>query len=94
AARAAFDEAKAERDAAFARLSAVAMLPTPVTSIEAGLLDASATRSSLSDREAPAVRVAEAEATAAERRIDVERINGRPDVAASVGVTRFGAEDQ
>ena len=94
AARAAFDEAKAERDAAFARLSAVAMLPTPVTSIEAGLLDASTTRSSLSDREAPAVRVAEAEATAAERRIDVERINGRPDVAASVGVTRFGAEDQ
>lgn len=94
AARAALDEAKAERDAAFARLSAVAMLPTPVTSIDAGLLDASATRSPLSDREAPTVRVAEAEATAAERRIDVERINGRPDVTASVGVTRFGAEDQ
>ena len=28
------------------------------------------------------------------RRIDVERINGRPDVTARVGVTRFGENDQ
>ncbi|MCH4267632.1 MAG: TolC family protein [Brevundimonas sp.] len=94
AARASLDEAKAERDAAFARLSAVAMLPTPATSIAAGLLDAPTTPSARSDRDAPTVRTAKAEAAAAERRIDVERINGRPDVTASVGVTRFGAEDQ
>jgi len=94
AARASLDEAKAERDAAFARLSAVAMLPTAATSVEAGLLDAPTTPSARSERDAPTVRAAEAEATAAERRIDVERINGRPDVTASVGVTRFGAEDQ
>lgn len=94
AARASLDEAKAERDAAFARLSAVAMLATPATSIEDGLLDAATPPTSRPDRDAPTVRVAEAEATAAERRIDVERINGRPDVTASVGVTRFGAEDQ
>ena len=94
AARAGLDEAKAERDAAFARLSAVAMLPTPATSIAAGLLDAPTTPSARSDRDAPTVRTAKAEAAAAERRIDVERINGRPDVTASVGVTRFGAEDQ
>ncbi|MBD3820434.1 TolC family protein [Brevundimonas diminuta] len=94
AARASLDEAKAERDAAFARLSAVAMLPTPATSIEAGLLDAPTTPSARSEREAPTVRAAEAEATAAERRIDVERINGRPDVTASVGVTRFGENDE
>ncbi|KAK0359035.1 hypothetical protein LTR94_032900, partial [Friedmanniomyces endolithicus] len=70
------------------------MLPTPATSIEAGLLDAPTTPSARSEREAPTVRAAEAEATAAERRIDVERINGRPDVTASVGVTRFGENDQ
>jgi cobalt-zinc-cadmium efflux system outer membrane protein len=49
AARASLDEAKAERDAAFARLSAVAMLPTPATSIEAGLLDAPTTPSARSE---------------------------------------------
>ena len=40
AARATRDEAQAERDAAFARLTAVAMLPTPATSIADSLLDA------------------------------------------------------
>ena len=39
AARATRDEAQAERDAAFARLTAVAMLPAPVTSIVDSLLD-------------------------------------------------------
>lgn len=94
AARANLDEARAERDAAFARLTAVAMLPTPATSITAGLLDAGTTTSGPAIHDAVTVRVAEADAAAAERRIDVARINGRPDVTASFGVTRFGAEDQ
>jgi len=94
AARASLDEARAEQNAAFARLSAVAMLPTPATSVSASLLDASATLSAPEIDDAPTVRVAEAERTAAERRITVERINGRPDVTASVGVTRFGLEEE
>lgn len=94
AARASLDEAKAERDAAFARLSAIAMLPKAATSIDRGLLDAATSAPRLLDHDAPSVRVAEAEASASERRIDIERINARPDITASVGVTRYGAEDQ
>ena len=37
--------------------------------------------------------LAEAERETAERRIRVERINARPNVSASVGVTRYEAED-
>ena len=93
-ARASLDEAKAEQAAAFSRLSALAMLPAPATSIEASLLDApTSATSSLMDT-APAVRVAQAERSAAERRIDVERIRTRPDVTLSLGVTRYGAENE
>lgn len=94
AARAALDEAEAERDAAFARLTAIAMLPTPVTSIHVSLIDR--TPAGLADVDVEGtleVRVAEAERAAAERRIDVERVRVRPDVRASVGVRRYEAED-
>lgn len=94
AARASLDEAKAERDAAFARLNAVAMLSAPATSIVSGLLDIPTSPAALSDQDTIAIRVAKAEATASERRITVEQINSRPDVTASVGVTRYGQEDQ
>ncbi|HEY1073949.1 TolC family protein [Brevundimonas sp.] len=92
-ARAALDEAGAEREAAFARLTAAAMLPTPVTSIEASLIDQVPPVALVSDSATPVVRVAEAERDAAERRIAVERIQSRPDVSASVGVRRYEAED-
>lgn len=92
-ARAALDEARAERDAAFARLTAVAMLPTPVTAIEASLIDQVPPVALASDGATPVVRVAEAERDAAERRIAIERIQSRPDVSASVGVRRYEAED-
>lgn len=92
-ARATLDEATAERDAAFARLTAVAMLPAPVTAIEASLLDQTPIRAMIAEDAVPTVRVAEARLTAAERRIDVARINARPDVTASVGLRRFEAED-
>ncbi|WP_395945671.1 TolC family protein [Brevundimonas sp.] len=92
-ARATLDEAVAERDAAFARLTAVALLPAPVTTIADSLLDqAPASIITATDR-VPTVRVAEAGLAAAERRIDVERINARPDVTASIGLRRFEAED-
>lgn len=94
AARAGLDEARAERQAALARLTAVAMLPAPATSIDASLLDAAVSVQPTPVDGAPTVRVAESEAAAAERRIQVERINARPDVTASVGVTRYGQEDE
>lgn len=92
-ARASLDEALAERDAAFARLTVVAMLTTPVTSIEASLIDQTPTIAMGSDEATLVVRVAEAERETAERQIAVERIRARPDVSASVGLRRYEAED-
>lgn len=92
-ARATLDEAKAERDAAFARLTAVAMLPVPVTSIDTSLIDRVPATTATTVGATPQVRVAEAERTAAESRIEVERVRARPDVRASVGVRRYEAED-
>lgn len=93
AARAARDEAQAERDAAFARLASVAMLAVPVTGIDASLLDQTPGAAREATTAAPTVRVAEAGRDAAERRIAVERIRARPDVNASVGLRRYEAED-
>jgi cobalt-zinc-cadmium efflux system outer membrane protein len=93
AARATLDEAEAERDAAFARLTAVAMLPTPVTSIDTSLIDRVPAAAAVTSGATPQVRVAEAERAAAETRIEVERIRAKPDVRASVGVRRYEAED-
>ncbi|WP_237830784.1 TolC family protein [Sandaracinobacteroides sayramensis] len=93
AARAAADEAQAERDAAFARLTAVAQLPAPVTSVPASLLDRPPVSAPSASEGPPALRVAEAEREAAERRIAVERVRARPDISATVGVRRFEAEN-
>lgn len=93
AARAALDEAQAERDAAFARLTAVAMLPNPVTSIGTSLLDREPPAVVPTSSTSPEVRVAQAERDAAESRIEVERVRARPDVRVSVGVRRYEAED-
>lgn len=93
AARATLDEAKAERDAAFARLAAVAMLPAPVTSISHSLIDRAPVTAVLTPGATPQVRVAQAERAAAESRIEVERVRARPDVRASVGVRHDEAED-
>lgn len=93
AARAGLDEAIAEREAAFARLTAVAMLIEPVTTIEASLLDLAPAAALAPTDQTPTVRVAEAERSAAESRIAVERTRSRPDVSASVGLRRYEAED-
>ncbi|MBD3833153.1 MAG: TolC family protein [Brevundimonas sp.] len=95
-ARAAVEDARAERDVAFARLTAEAMLPTPVTSVRAGVQAGVLDRTSATSPDAAAslaVRVAEAEAEAAARRIGRERAEARPNVSASLGVTRYQAED-
>ena len=91
-ARATRDEAVAERDAAYARLTAVAMIPVPVTQIEDSLLDEAPTTIGSVIEDAPTVRVAEAQRSAAERRIDVQRVQARPDINASIGIRRFEAE--
>ena len=94
AARATADEAQAERDAAFARLTAVAMLPAPVTDIPVSLLDqAPMIDATPTARDPLAVRVAEAERETADRQIAVQRTLARPDINASVGFTRYEAED-
>lgn len=91
-ARATADEAQAERDAAFARLTAVAMLPRPVTEIPTTLLDQQPVATAGTGTDALVVRVAEAEREAADRQIAVQRTLARPDVSASVGFRRYEAE--
>ncbi|SDS28252.1 outer membrane protein, cobalt-zinc-cadmium efflux system [Halopseudomonas litoralis] len=89
AARAVADETLANRNAAFARLAAVANLTEPVTSIDTSLLDRTP-KPFMSDGVNPlGVRVAEAELAAAGRYVNVERLRARPDVSASLGVTRY-----
>lgn len=91
-ARAAHDEARAERDAAYARLAAVAMIPVTVTRIDDSLLDQPPAATSRTVSEAPTVRVAQAQRMAADRRVEVQRTQARPDVNASIGIRRFEAE--
>ncbi|MDG2522135.1 TolC family protein [Caulobacter segnis] len=93
AAAAARDEALAERDAAFARLRAVALLAEPVTSVEVSLLDLSPAQRGDGSSTPPSVQVAEAERLAAERAIAVERVRAMPDITANVGVRRFEVDD-
>lgn len=92
AARATLDEAMAERDAAFARLTSVAQLEAPVTAVSVSLIELTPVAQTTGD-DPLSVQVAEAERTTAERRVEAERIRARPDVTASVGVRRFEAED-
>lgn len=92
-ARAAYDAALAERDASFAQLTAIVASPTRITSIPESLLDRVPARPN-ADLGATngAVITLEAERAAAERRIRVEQIRGRPNVRANAGIRRFEAD--
>lgn len=92
-ARAIVDETRAYRDAAFARLTAVAMLTEPVTSIETSLLDRAPNPLAQDGHNPLAVQIAEAEVDAAGKFVTVERLRARPDVTASLGVRRFEEYD-
>lgn len=84
------DEARAEQDAAYAALTAVARLAAPVTAIPVSLLDvAPAAFGEAAD--APAVRLAAAERDAAQGRLGAEQAMGRPSLTANVGLRRFEA---
>ncbi|ATQ42914.1 TolC family protein [Caulobacter mirabilis] len=93
AARATLDEARAERDAAYARLTATALLETPVTVIDSSLLDQAPAIADETAAALPEVRIAQAERLAAERRIAVQRALGRPDLSASIGFRQSRADD-
>ena len=84
-AKASLDEAEAYRDAALARLAGVSLVDSPLTDIGESLLDR------VPAIEAPplAVRIAQAEAEASGRLIDVERKRALPQLSASVAQTRF-----
>jgi len=89
AARAALDEAKALRDGAFARLSAIAMLDRPVQAIAASLLDRAPSVTGAGADDPLAVQVAEADLETASRLVTVERRRALPDLSAAVGMRRF-----
>lgn len=89
AARAALDEARAIKDAEFARLTAVALLDTPPDDIGESLLDRAAPTHAEEDHEPLAVRIAAADMEAAGRRITLEERRSRPDITATLGQQRF-----
>lgn len=89
AAAAALDEAKALRDGAFARLSAIAMLEQPLQELGGSLLDREPGATHLDTAQPLAVRIAAAERDTAVQRVAVERRRALPDVSASLGMRRF-----
>lgn len=93
AARATQEEARALRDAGFARLSVIAMLDPPVQAIEHSLLDRLPEVSPESSDAALAVRIAQAELDARARELIVEQRRARPDVSATMGMRRFRESD-
>lgn len=88
-ATAALDEAQAFRDAALARLAGAALLDTPVQAIDSSLLDRTPPLPRGATDAALAVRVAEAEADAAGRLVEVERKRALPDLSVTAAQTRF-----
>lgn len=88
ATRARLGEARAGRDIALARLTALALLDEPATSVPASLLDR-IPAATTTPGDHPMVQVARAELDTASRLVTVERRRALPDVTASFGVTRF-----
>lgn len=86
---AALDEAKALREGAFARLSAIAMLEQPLRELGGSLLDRVPGVPHTDTARPLAIQVAEAELDTAARRVTVERRRALPDISASAGMRRF-----
>jgi cobalt-zinc-cadmium efflux system outer membrane protein len=91
-ARADLEQRRTEREAAFARLTALAASPVPITSLAESLL---ARRAPAATPEAdvlstPAYLAAQADREAAARRVRMEQTRATPDVTAYLGVRRFG----
>jgi len=88
-AKASLDEAEAYRDAALARLAGVSLVDSPLTDIGESLLDRVPSHPVAIEAPPLAVRIAQAEAEASGRLIDVERKRALPQLSASVAQTRF-----
>ncbi|MBJ7412476.1 MAG: TolC family protein [Phenylobacterium sp.] len=94
AARASLSEAVAAREAAFARLTAVAGTGETYDALSESLLTRSpAASSAAADVDTPAVLASLAARNAAASRVDVERRQATPDVTVSAGVRRYGDDD-
>lgn len=92
----ALEAAKTGRIVAFAQLSALAGVETPYTRLSESLLDRLAARPAtgpIDPLASVAVRAAQAERDAAERRIVVERKRALPDITAQVGVRRLESDN-
>ena len=95
AARAEVDQRRAERETAFARLTALSGSPVPLTSIASELLTRPAAASPIAPADVlrtPGYLAAQAEREAAARRIKLEQARAAPDLTVSVGVRRLGYE--
>lgn len=96
AARAQLGEARAERHAAFARLTALAGGDPPLTSITFSLL-AHADRMEplpvVDSTATPPYLAARAQREAAARRVRMEQTRAAPDVSVSLGVRRLAGDD-
>ncbi|ARS26967.1 TolC family protein [Sphingomonas sp. KC8] len=92
-ARADLASARAEAEAALARLSALSAAQVPFTAVAGGLLDATLPLPGDTDRESPSVQLARAERDAALRRTESERRRGVPDLTVSLGARRLEEED-
>jgi cobalt-zinc-cadmium efflux system outer membrane protein len=92
-ARARLDEARAEREATYAVLTATAALQAPVTLIADGVLDRDVTPAGTPSASTLAVRVAQADQAVAQSRIEAERAARRPSPTASLGLRRFQGDD-
>lgn len=84
--------AQAESGSALARLSALTGGEQTYIAVTPGLLDR-AWSSAASDIQSPTVAFAEAEETAASRKLDLERRRATPDVTVSFGVRRLAGDD-
>lgn len=92
AAQAEHSRAEAEAGAALAQLSALIGGEQTYTAVTPGVLDRAWTASAV-NAQPPAVAVAQAEQTAAVRKLDLERRRAAPDVTVSFGVRRLAGDD-
>jgi cobalt-zinc-cadmium efflux system outer membrane protein len=83
--------ARADSEAALAKLSSLAGVHTPFTSLGGSLLQGAAALSSpvMPRDDAPAVLVARAERDAAARKVEVERSRAAPDLTVTAGARRI-----
>ena len=95
-ARAQLGEAQAEREGAFAQLTALAGGDPPITSIAVSLLahaDRMEALPAVDPIDTPAYLAAQAEREAAARRVRVEQTRAAPDVSVSLGVRQLAGDD-